>query len=77
MFGSSTLIFFLSASSLLYIAANVLAHSDDIRPLEFIILTTIPVWSGWIAGNAFFFASHSSAGKKSAKNIFTILDMKS
>jgi hypothetical protein len=76
MFGSSTLIFLLSVSSLLYSAANVLAHSDNIRPLEFIILTTLPVWSGWIAGNSFFFASHASAGKKSAKNIFAILDMK-
>jgi hypothetical protein len=77
MFGSSTLIFLLSVSSLLYLAANVLAESNDIRPLEFIIITTLPVWSGWIAGNAFFFASHASAGKKSAKNIFGILDMKS
>jgi hypothetical protein len=41
-----------------------------------VILFTVPVWSGWIAGNNFFYASHVSAGKQSAKNIFKILDLK-
>ena len=76
-FGSSTMVFTISVATLLYTAANILANSTDINSIEFIIVFTVPVWCGWVAGNNFFYASHISAGKISAKNIFQILDLKS
>jgi hypothetical protein len=76
-YGSSVMIFLFSVGSLMYAAVNILAASENVNTIDFVILFTVPVWSGWIAGNNFFFASHVSAGKQSAKNIFAILDLKS
>lgn len=71
------MVFAISVGSLLYAAANILANSTHIESIEFVVVFTVPVWCGWVAGNNFFYASHVSAGKLSAKSIFRILDLKS
>jgi hypothetical protein len=76
-YGSSVMVVLFSIGSLMYASANIIAVTSNLNSIDFVILFTVPVWSGWTAGNNFFFASHVSAGKLSAKNIFAILDLKS
>ena len=74
LFGSSSMILIVSVGTLIYAGARILAVQSTPDSLAFVVTFTLPIWCGWLAGNSFFFAANASAGKKSAENIFRILD---
>lgn len=70
------MILIVSVGTLVYAGACILAVQSNIESLGFVITFSLPIWCGWLAGNSFFFAANTSAGKKSAENIFRLLDTK-
>lgn len=61
---------------ILYSTAHLMAAGNLEFNIDFISSYSVQIWAGWVAGNSFFFASKSAAGKSSAKRVFKLLESK-
>lgn len=76
-YGLSALIVQLTIGITFYSVYRIQDQIQDQNFIDVIIALMVPMWSGVVAGNSFFFIMHATAGKTSAIRIFELLDSNS
>jgi hypothetical protein len=59
---------------LFYVGAVVIRDNSDVGVVDVFTAIFAIVWSGWTAGNNFFFMPDIQAGEKAASHLFYLLD---
>jgi ABC-type multidrug transport system fused ATPase/permease subunit len=75
-FGLSIFVIEMSIGTSMYAADHILPQLSNVKFDDYLVALVVPLWSGWIAGNSFFFIAKSASGKQSAKAIFQLLEDK-
>ena len=74
LFGFSQLILLFTFGLLFYFGALIMRDDSSVTLLDILYAVMVIAWSGWYAGNNFYFMPDLLAGTQSAGNLFTILD---
>ena len=68
------MIVFFNAGLLFYFGTVILRDNPEVKLLHILYAIMTIIWSGWYAGNNFYFMPDVAQAKESAMNIFQILD---
>jgi hypothetical protein len=74
LYGFSQLILLFTFGVLFYFGAKIMKENSDVTLLNIFYGIMTITWAGWYSGNNFYFMPDLVSGKKSAENLFAILD---
>ncbi len=74
MYGFAYFVVKISVAIATFSSAHIIANDPQLDQKGFIFGFISSALCGWYAGNSFFFAANTGAGKQSAKSIFKFLD---